>query len=487
MKKRLVAGVLAGILAISAVACGDKGKKDAEKDVAPIEYDVKDYVKLGDYKGIEVTVEGQYEYTDEGFDQYMNEQLLDMGLYAEDKSKTKVEEDSIVNVDYVGSKDDVPFDNGSAEDQNIDIKNNGAAGGGGYIPGFSEGLVGHSVGEEVAYDVKFPDDYGNKDLAGQTVVFTFQINYIAKPIEKTSELTDEIVSKYFAPQTPSADESNSEDKDSDSKDSEDKDSEDKDSKDKDSKDKDSDSKGSEDKDSKDKDSDSKDSEDKDSKDKDSKDEASDKKDDKAQSDTEITMTVDEFLENAKAEYKSMLEENLESDKQQAVADAVVKNSTVSKVPKGLLQARIDAAVQVQEEMIRKQTGDKKATLKKYCEQMGTDYEEIMDSLKSDMKKSTKTELVWQAIAEAEGLKIDDKEFNSFVKNLSSMYGYEDEKALYKAFSVPGYDGERYFKLLFLNRQAADFCIENAVFNQVEATNDDEAEEGDGLDPQPSDN
>ncbi len=477
MKKRLVAGVLAGILAISAVACGDKGKKDAEKDVAPIEYDVKDYVKLGDYKGIEVTVEGQYEYTDEGFDQYMNEQLLDMGLYAEDKSKTTVEEDSIVNVDYVGSKDDVPFDNGSAEDQNIDIKNNGAAGGGGYIPGFSEGLVGHSVGEEVAYDVKFPDDYGNKDLAGQTVVFTFQINYIAKPIEKTSDLTDEIVSKYFAPQTPSADESNSEDKDSDGKDSGDKDS-----KDKDSKDKDSDSK-----DSKDKDSDSKDSEDKDSKDKDSKDEASDKKDDKAQSDTEITMTVDEFLENAKAEYKSMLEENLESDKQQAVADAVVKNSTVSKVPKGLLQARIDAAVQVQEEMIRKQTGDKKATLKKYCEQMGTDYEEIMDSLKSDMKKSTKTELVWQAIAEAEGLKIDDKEFNSFVKNLSSMYGYEDEKALYKAFSVPGYDGERYFKLLFLNRQAADFCIENAVFNQVEATNDDEAEEGDGLDPQPSDN
>ena len=206
MKNRLLALALATAMVFSITACGKSESKDnATKDTktessksAEIEYDVDELVTLGDYKGIEVTVEGEYEYTDDGFDKYVEDTIAQAGIFAEDKSQKEIKEDSIVNVDYVGSQDGVAFDGGSAEDQTLDVANNCTAGTTqGFIDGFTAGLVGHKVGEEVAYEVTFPKEYGNADLAGQTVVFTFQVNYIAKPISSKEELTDDVVSEKF--------------------------------------------------------------------------------------------------------------------------------------------------------------------------------------------------------------------------------------------------------------------------------------------------
>ena len=204
MKKRLIALALMGTVTLSFVACGDKTETEetettdsTEESSANVEYDVNDYVTLGEYTNLEVTITGDYDYTEEGYEEYVDEQISDLSLYVEDDSQTVVQEDSIVNVDYVGSQDGVAFDGGSAEDQNIDIANNSSAGSTtGYIDGFSEGLVGYSVGDEVAYEVTFPEDYGSADLAGQTVVFTFQINYIAKLVDADS-ITDDIAAEYF--------------------------------------------------------------------------------------------------------------------------------------------------------------------------------------------------------------------------------------------------------------------------------------------------
>ncbi len=211
MRRKIVVSLLATLMAFSMVACGDKGttedaadnskteKNSADTKAKEIEYNVDDYVTLGEYKGIEVTLEGEYEYTDEGFETYVADEVASAALYVPDDSQTEILEDSLVNVDYVGSQDGVAFDGGSAEDQTLDVAGNCMAGGGsGFIDGFTEGLVGHSVGEEVAYEVTFPESYGNADLAGQTVVFTFQVNYIAKAIESVDDLTDEIVKEQFS-------------------------------------------------------------------------------------------------------------------------------------------------------------------------------------------------------------------------------------------------------------------------------------------------
>ena len=216
MKNRFLAAFLIFTLAFSFTACGNKEEASADskteqsadegekkKDGKPIEYDVDEYVTLGNYKGLEITLEGEYEYTDKGFEEYVSKTITDAAIFVEDKDAKEIAEDSIVNVDYVGSQDGVAFDGGSAEDQLIDVGNNSSATGGGYIDGFTAGLVGHKVGEEVAYEVTFPENYGNADLAGQTVIFTFQVNYIAKAIDSQKDLTDEIVSEKLGYDTVS--------------------------------------------------------------------------------------------------------------------------------------------------------------------------------------------------------------------------------------------------------------------------------------------
>ncbi|MBQ5426008.1 MAG: trigger factor [Pseudobutyrivibrio sp.] len=380
MKNRLLALALATAMVFSITACGKSESKDnATKDTktessksAEIEYDVDELVTLGDYKGIEVTVEGEYEYTDDGFDKYVEDTIAQAGIFAEDKSQKEIKEDSIVNVDYVGSQDGVAFDGGSAEDQTLDVANNCTAGTTqGFIDGFTAGLVGHKVGEEVAYEVTFPKEYGNADLAGQTVVFTFQVNYIAKPISSKEELTDDVVSEKFGYDT-----------------------------------------------------------------------------------------VDKYIDSLKESYQSKLESNLKNDTETAVLNAIINNSKVAEIPEDLLQARVDLIIAMQDRQYQAYG----TTLKDYITSMGYDYDEEIAKLTENIKESTKTELILEAIAKAEGMKVDEKDYSDFVSNLYTQMGYDDETSFYDDYSVEGYGGEKYFRLAYLTEKAKDFCIENAVVN-----------------------
>ncbi len=380
MKNRLLALALATAMVFSITACGKSESKDnTTKDTktessksAEIEYDVDELVTLGDYKGIEVTVEGEYEYTDEGFDKYVEDTIAQAGIFAEDKSQKEIKEDSIVNVDYVGSQDGVAFDGGSAEDQTLDVANNCTAGTTqGFIDGFTAGLVGHKVGEEVAYEVTFPKEYGNADLAGQTVVFTFQVNYIAKPISSKKELTDDVVSEKFGYDT-----------------------------------------------------------------------------------------VDKYIDSLKESYQSKLESNLKNDTETAVLNAIINNSKVAEIPEDLLQARVDLIIAMQDRQYQAYG----TTLKDYIASMGYDYDEEIAKLTENIKESTKTELILEAIAKAEGMKVDEKDYSDFVSNLYTQMGYKDETSFYDDYSVEGYGGEKYFRLAYLTEKAKDFCIENAVVN-----------------------
>jgi len=75
-------------------------------------------------------------------------------------------------IDFVGKRDDVPFDGGSAQDYTL------ALGSSQFIPGFEEGIVGHKAGEEFDVALKFPDDYHAKVLAGAPVVFTVTLKTV---------------------------------------------------------------------------------------------------------------------------------------------------------------------------------------------------------------------------------------------------------------------------------------------------------------------
>ncbi len=92
-----------------------------------------------------------------------------------------------VNVDYCGYLDGVAFEGGKSENVRLfisDYKN-------GYIPGFTDGIIGHAVGETFDVNVTFPENYHATDLAGKAVVFTMTLNSIYD-----LSLTDEKVAEY---------------------------------------------------------------------------------------------------------------------------------------------------------------------------------------------------------------------------------------------------------------------------------------------------
>ena len=145
--------------------------------------DLTKYIKLGEYKGVEYTkITGDV--SDKEVKEYIDARLAENAETTEVKEGV-VKEDSVVNIDYVGSVDGVEFEGGTASDVELDIANSG------YIAGFAEGIVGHEVGETFDLNVTFPEDYGVENLNGQPAVFKTTINYIVE--KKTPKYNDEWV------------------------------------------------------------------------------------------------------------------------------------------------------------------------------------------------------------------------------------------------------------------------------------------------------
>ena len=82
-----------------------------------------------------------------------------------------------VIIDFVGTRDGEAFDGGSAEGTSLEL------GSGRMIPGFEDGLVGVSAGEEKVLELTFPDDYQSEALAGADVQFVVTLKEV-----KTMEL-----------------------------------------------------------------------------------------------------------------------------------------------------------------------------------------------------------------------------------------------------------------------------------------------------------
>ncbi|MBQ7398138.1 MAG: FKBP-type peptidyl-prolyl cis-trans isomerase [Clostridia bacterium] len=163
---------------------------DPKKDYQLTKYSeltITDYVTLGKYKNLTLTIqEESITITDELLTNKINSILSEHHPDAKITDRVVAWNDTVI-VDYVGKKDGVAFEGGSATNQTIAVEEKN-----GYIPGFVEGLVGVTPGVATDVPMKFPDDYHAKDLAGQEVVFTFTVHYIVgKP-----ELTDDFVADY---------------------------------------------------------------------------------------------------------------------------------------------------------------------------------------------------------------------------------------------------------------------------------------------------
>lgn len=230
MQKRIAAMMFAAMMAVSVIGCGGnkansgmEGTENVNENIAGTEnaggteeseepvvvasaaFDLKgaDYVTLCDYSSIPVTLSDDYSVTDEHVQTYFEQLIAYYGpFYKEDPEKTTISEGDIVNVDYVGKLDGEAFEGGTAENQNIDVYGNCAAGGASsFIEGFTEGLKGASVGDVIDCDVTFPDEYkNNEELQGKAVVFTFTVNSIQREIT-ADEVDDAFAKEQFQVET----------------------------------------------------------------------------------------------------------------------------------------------------------------------------------------------------------------------------------------------------------------------------------------------
>ncbi len=184
MKKKLLSMIMTVACVAMMCGCNDDANKPGEASqgesvaiegsIVITDYNADDYVTLCDYKNISISVPAKVEYTDEDID--IQTKMTYFGYVAETEGITDraVELYDMVDIDYVGKKDDVAFQGGTAQNYKLLI------GSGQFIDGFEEGLIGVMPGETVDLNLKFPDAYGNAELAGQEVVFTVTVNFIAQ-------------------------------------------------------------------------------------------------------------------------------------------------------------------------------------------------------------------------------------------------------------------------------------------------------------------
>ncbi len=149
----------------------------------PYDYELENYIKVGDYKELPYYKETA-EVSDEDVDTEIKSRLEKAAKSEQVKEGTVTEGDS-VNIAYVGKIDGEEFEGGKSDSYDLEI------GSGTFIDGFESGLTGHSIGETVVLNLRFPEDYHNADVAGKPVEFTVTINY--KTVKETPELDEGFV------------------------------------------------------------------------------------------------------------------------------------------------------------------------------------------------------------------------------------------------------------------------------------------------------
>jgi trigger factor len=149
-----------------------------------IEVAVRPAAKLGEYRGLEVgradpevpedAVQAELDRLREGF----------ASLNAVERPAAPGD---LVLLDYSGTVDGEPFEGSEATDLLVEL------GAETLLPEFDEALAGAKAGDEIAVDVRFPDDYRPESLAGKEASFQLTVKEVRE--KELPELDDEFAAE----------------------------------------------------------------------------------------------------------------------------------------------------------------------------------------------------------------------------------------------------------------------------------------------------
>lgn len=142
---------------------------------------VKPEINVKQYKGLEIKkVEAKVVAADVNAE---IEKVREKNAVVEEITNRALKSGDISNIDFEGFCDGVAFEGGKAEKFDLTIGSNQ------FIPGFEEQLIGMKIGEEREINVKFPEEYHSKDLAGKDSMFKVKLNSIKE--KKLAKIDDE--------------------------------------------------------------------------------------------------------------------------------------------------------------------------------------------------------------------------------------------------------------------------------------------------------
>ncbi|MBE6073112.1 MAG: trigger factor [Selenomonas ruminantium] len=143
-------------------------------------------VKLGEYKGLKVE-KAAVEIKDEDVEKQLKNFQDRQGKMVDAPEGAAVADGDFTTLDFEGFVDGEAFEGGKGTDYPLQI------GSGSFIPGFEEQLIGAKIGEEKEVNVKFPEEYHAKELAGKDATFKCTVRSIKQ--KELPAIDDELAKK----------------------------------------------------------------------------------------------------------------------------------------------------------------------------------------------------------------------------------------------------------------------------------------------------
>ncbi len=135
---------------------------------------VRPEVTLGDYEGFPFKPE--IERVDEAKVDRVVDEIRDQQATLGPVEDRPAQKGDWAVIGFVGTRDGVPFDGGSAERTPLVIGEER------LIPGFEDHLVGLKAGEKTEFDITFPDDYQEESLRGAVAHFDVELKELREKL-----------------------------------------------------------------------------------------------------------------------------------------------------------------------------------------------------------------------------------------------------------------------------------------------------------------
>lgn len=166
-------------------------------------------------------------------------------------------------------------------------------------------------------------------------------------------------------------------------------------------------------------------------------------------------TVQAMKDGLKEYLNNQKQSTAENNKRTAIMNQLMEICTIESLPEGLLDERVSKYKEQMEAMCQEQY---QMGLSEYLESISRTEEEFNTEIVDYMKENIELELVLTAIAEKEGMEVDEKEYQTYVDNMVANYQFEDAQGLYDEY------GEDYIKNSYLCNKVMDYLVENVTVN-----------------------